>query len=136
MAATLVASVAVLGPREELPVPVEHTHAIFDPPQLRVPLATPHEVRATAYCPCPECCGKWAEFGLTAIGIKPTEGWTIAADPRVFPMRSCVLVEGRKYRVQDTGSAIKGDRIDIFFESHETAAEHAVKRLRIEPWPC
>jgi len=127
---------ANFAPLDALPEVVVHDHAIFDVPELRVPEAPPFEVSATAYCPCPICCGKWAKWGLTRIGVRPREGWTIAADPRVFPLRSCVLVDGRKMRVQDTGSAIKGDRIDLFMDAHEAAKAHGVKRLAIEPWVC
>lgn len=130
----LLVSVAVSpGP---LPEPRAHDHAIFDPPEIEAPSAPPSRVLATAYCPCPICCGKWAKWGLTRIGTRPREGWTIAADPSVFPLRSCVLVNGVKMRVQDTGSAIKGARIDIFMDAHDAAKAHGVKRLAIEPWVC
>lgn len=132
----LMASLFFVGPSDRDPDVYPRAHAIFDAPELRVPVATPHVAIVTAYCPCEKCCGRWAKFGLTRIGVRPRQGWTVAADPRVFPLRSCVLIDGKKYRVQDTGSAIKGARIDVFFSSHETAAAYAVKRLSIEPWVC
>lgn len=109
---------------------------LFEPPALVVPKAPPRHVRGTAYCSCSICTGKWSEFGLTAIGVAPREGWTVAADPRVFPLRSCVRVNGRVMRVQDTGSAIKGAHIDIYFVSHDDAKTFGVRSLVVEPWVC
>ena len=82
--------------------------------------------RTTAYCNCDKCCGKWAG-GLTASGTVPTEGRTIAADPAVLPMGSVVTIGGHEYTVEDTGSAIKGNRIDIYFDHHEDALEYGVQ---------
>ena len=38
----------------------------------------------TAYCPCPKCCGKYAN-GITASGTVATEGRTVAMDPQKIP---------------------------------------------------
>lgn len=58
----------------------------------------------------------------TATGIKPVYNpggvSTIAVDPRVIPLGSLVYVEGYGYaRAADTGGAIKGNIIDVFFNS-------------------
>ena len=51
---------------------------------------------------------------ITASGVKAREGITIAADWDVMPEGTIVEIEGIGYRiVQDTGSAIKGHRIDL-----------------------
>ena len=85
---------------------------------------------ATAYCPCEKCCGK--EDGITASGVKAREGITIAADWDVMPEGTIVEIEGIGYRiVQDTGSAIKGHRIDIYFEEHEDALDFGVQEVRV-----
>jgi len=85
---------------------------------------------ATAYCPCEKCCGK--EDGITASGVKAREGITIAADWDVLPEGTIVEIEGLGYRiVQDTGSAIKGHRIDIYFEEHEDALDFGVQEVRV-----
>lgn len=83
----------------------------------------------TAYCPCEKCCGIWsAEYNTstdyvqkTASGTIPTEGRTIAADTSVLPFGTTVVIDGHEYIVEDRGSSIKGNRLDIFFESHEDA---------------
>jgi 3D (Asp-Asp-Asp) domain-containing protein/flavin-binding protein dodecin len=61
-------------------------------------------------------------YGITASGKKTTEGVTIAADWRVLPKGTIVWIEGVGQReVQDTGSAIKGKKIDLYFENENDA---------------
>ena len=65
----------------------------------------------TAYAP---GCGA---TGLTKAGTTPVSGHVIAADPAVLPLGSIVHIEGMGRRqVQDTGSAIRGRHLDIFFD--------------------
>ncbi len=88
------------------------------------------DVTATAYCPCEKCNGKWAD-GVTATGLKVTRG-IIAVDPRVIRLGSRVYVEGYGYAVAgDVGSAIKGLRIDVAYDTHEEALAWGRKRVRI-----
>lgn len=75
----------------------------------------------TAYCPCEKCCGK--SDGITATGTKATEGRTIAADPSVLQYGAKVIINGNEYTVEDCGGAIKGNRIDMYFDSHEDALQ-------------
>src|SRR5947209_2961877 len=75
---------------------------------------------ATAYCSCTKCCGPNAQ-GITASGHRLKPGHrVVAVDPHVIPLRSVVEVEGLgKWAALDTGSAIKGNRIDIWMPSHQ-----------------
>lgn len=89
----------------------------------------------TAYCPCEICCGYWAtsrpldENGepiiYTASGALARAGTTIAVDPRVIPHGTSVWFEGpdgmHEYIAQDTGGAVNGNHIDLYFDSHEEA---------------
>lgn len=75
---------------------------------------------ATAYCNCSICCGKYAG-GKTASGTMPQVGHTIAVDPNVIPLGSTVEVNGVSYVAEDTGSAVKGNIIDIYHGSHSEA---------------
>lgn len=86
----------------------------------------------TAYCPCEKCCGAYAN-GYTATGEKATQGVTIAADPDVLPMGTEIELDGHTYTVQDTGGAIAGNRLDLYFDSHEDALRWGV-REKIVRW--
>ncbi|MGB9792242.1 MAG: G5 domain-containing protein [Thermacetogeniaceae bacterium] len=55
----------------------------------------------------------------TASGVMPYRGG-VAVDPEVIPLGSRLYIEGYGYaRAVDTGGLIKGNRIDLFFESAE-----------------
>jgi 3D (Asp-Asp-Asp) domain-containing protein len=81
--------------------------------------------RVTAYCHCIKCCGK--DDGITATGTKVKEGRTIAVDPKVIPLGSKVELDGKTYVAEDVGGAIKGNRIDLYFSSHDEANQWGVK---------
>lgn len=88
------------------------------------------EFTATAYCPCRRCCGK--SDAITASGERVKEGVTVAADWRVIPKGTKVIIEGMGERtVQDKGGAIKGRRIDIYFNEHQRAKEFGRQKLKI-----
>lgn len=58
----------------------------------------------------------------TATGTTVAEGRTIAVDPNVIPLGWWVYIEGYGYRkAEDTGSAIKGKKIDMYYDSLRTA---------------
>ena len=78
-------------------------------------------VTATAYCPCAKCCGK--TDGITATGTQATAGRTIAVDPSVIPYGTHVIIDGVTYVAEDCGGAVKGNDIDIFFNTHEEALQ-------------
>lgn len=87
------------------------------------------EYKVTAYCACEKCCGK--TDGITKSGVRAKEGVTIAADPNVIPLGTEVIIDGHEYIVQDTGGAIKGNRIDIYFDHHQEALEFGVQYKEI-----
>ena len=74
----------------------------------------------TGYCSCPKCCGANAT-GLTASGTKAQLG-TISADTSIFPFGTQLNVPGYgEGVVEDTGSRVKGYRIDVWFPTHAEA---------------
>jgi len=90
------------------------------------------EYLCTAYCGCEKCVGKWHTEGytLTASGWGAEEGVTIAADES-YPFGTVIYFEGLGERVvMDRGSAITGNRIDVYFESHEDALAFGMKQVR------
>lgn len=93
------------------------------------------EFTLTAYCPGRCCCGKWAS-GYTATGTLATEGRTIAVDPKVIPYGTHVLLiwpngTQRSYIVEDCGSGVNGNHIDVFFDDHQAARRFGVQSAMV-----
>jgi len=98
------------------------------------------DVYATAYCACKSCCGKSPShpaYGITAMGTKAAHG-TVAVDPRVISLGSKLYIEGigSTYdygysQALDTGRSIKGNKIDLYFESHSEALKWGKKKVRV-----
>ncbi|KIV58572.1 hypothetical protein AM501_05320 [Aneurinibacillus migulanus] len=57
------------------------------------------------------------DYGKTASGTIATANRTIAVDPSVIPLGSVVQIDGYSgvFVAEDTGSAIKGNKIDMFY---------------------
>lgn len=112
-----------------------------DPEVIPEPAQEPEEpewitATATAYCSCEICCGKWAKnrpngIVYTASGAVAQVGVTIAADWNIYPPGTVLYIEGMGERiVQDCGGAIKGQKIDVYFESHEEALQFGRQEVR------
>lgn len=83
------------------------------------------------YCSCEKCVGK-KKIVRTASGTKPKANYTIAVDTRIIPLGSILYIEGFGYFIaQDTGSAIKGNKIDIFVDSHQQALKLGRKKANV-----
>ncbi len=68
-------------------------------------------------------------YGITASGTKVKEGRTIAVDPKVIPMGWWVYIEGVGFRrAEDKGGAIKGNKIDVYFDSNSTVKKFGRKK--------
>jgi uncharacterized protein YabE (DUF348 family) len=87
-------------------------------------------VSATAYTAnCNGCSGRTAT-GLN-LYVNPNAK-VIAVDPRIIPLGSKVYVEGYGYAVAaDTGGAIRGYRIDVFFSSKSDAFRWGNRKVKI-----
>lgn len=83
----------------------------------------------SAYSPTAEECS--GNPFITASGKRVYVGG-IAADPRVLPLGSRVIVpnynNGKACTVVDTGSYIKGNRLDVFFFSTDKAIHWGRRR--------
>lgn len=140
IAALLVAIFGALGIASATEDSGQTPETVVVPPVVALPRDEPQgpqETRTcvftvTAYCPCEKCCGAYAN-GYTATGAKATQGVTIAADPDVLPMGTEIELDGHTYIVQDTGGAIAGYRLDLYFDSHEDALRWGV-REKIVRW--
>ena len=84
------------------------------------------EFQVTGYCSCSLCCGE-KEEKLTKSETVPKAAHTIAADPSVIPLGTRIVIDGGSYVVEDTGKAIKGNRLDIYFDTHEEAVRYGRK---------
>ena len=76
----------------------------------------------TAYCGCEACNG--GNAGITAMGVEPSEGWTVACNS--LPLGTQISINGNTYEVQDTGNMDDGT-IDIFMNSHDEALNFGVQ---------
>ncbi|WP_312468969.1 3D domain-containing protein [Neobacillus sp.] len=84
-----------------------------------------HTVTATGYTAGVESTGKrkgHPEYGITYSGVKVKRDLfsTIAADLTVFPIGTILFIPEYGYGVvADKGGAIKGDRLDLYYETVE-----------------
>ena len=91
-------------------------------------------MRVTAYSPDYRSCGDQAD-GITASGysVHTNGGRLVAADRRLFKFGELVSIPGYAAEhvvpVLDRGGAIKGDRIDVLYPTHERAMQWGVKYL-------
>ena len=84
----------------------------------------------TAYDPGPGSCGKWAD-GITCNGKRAGYG-IIAVDPKVIPLGTKLHVPGYGYGVAaDVGGAIKGNRLDLGYNSRQAAFRWGKKRVKV-----
>lgn len=87
-------------------------------------------VEASAYTASCEGCS-----GITSTGMNlktNPDAKVISVDPAVIPLGSKVYVEGYGEAIAgDTGGAIKGKRIDVFFPSQQDAINFGVKQLKV-----
>jgi 3D (Asp-Asp-Asp) domain-containing protein len=92
------------------------------------------EMRVTAYCPCPSCCGEYSD-GITANGYEILPGDTFVAADRRYPFHTEMLIPGysnsQPVKVLDRGGAIKGNRLDVFFATHDEALQWGVQYLEV-----
>ena len=83
---------------------------------------------ASAYDPGPRSCGKYAS-GRTACGMKAGYG-VVAVDTRVISFGTKMYIEGYGYAIAgDRGRAIKGNRIDLGFNTYKEAIRFGRKSV-------
>ena len=88
--------------------------------------------KLTAYCKenYPHICNN-GDSNTTATGTVPTVGRTVAVDPSVIPYGSKVIIYGHTYIAEDCGGAVKGNKIDILFETHQEALRFGVQYAEV-----
>lgn len=85
--------------------------------------------KTTAYCPCQSCSEGWGRH--TSTGAIASSNHTIAVDPRVIPYGSKVLINGIVYTAEDKGGAVKGNHIDIFFDTHGETRNYGTRNAEV-----
>jgi 3D (Asp-Asp-Asp) domain-containing protein len=98
---------------------------LIDDAKAAMPKRVIH-MEVTAYCPCTLCCGPNAQ-GITACGkpVTHNHGRFVAADTAFFNFGTSLSIPGyyggQDVKVLDRGGAIKGNKLDVFFPTHERA---------------
>ncbi|HZK33478.1 MAG TPA: 3D domain-containing protein, partial [Tissierellaceae bacterium] len=95
---------------------------------------------ATAYDLSFESCGKHPghpAYGITASGTHARPG-VVAVDPRVIPLGTKLYVESLDgtpdygfASAEDKGGAIKGNKIDLFFESSTDVRNFGRRKVKV-----
>jgi 3D (Asp-Asp-Asp) domain-containing protein len=117
---------------------ISSSHAVSTPPNLeeaidwsQFPSVT---VTATGYTAGVESTGKSPDhpsYGITYSGVKVKRDLysTVAADKRVFPIGTVLFIPGYGFGVvADTGGAIKGNKVDLYYNTVEEVYEQWGKK--------
>jgi 3D (Asp-Asp-Asp) domain-containing protein len=85
--------------------------------------------RTTAYCPCIKCSEGYGR--RTSTGTIAKSNHTIAVDPRVIPYGSKVMINGTVYTAEDRGGGVKGNHIDIFYDTHSQTSQYGSRNVEV-----
>jgi len=93
------------------------------------------KMRVTGYCPCSKCCGEYSD-GITANGHKIRPGDTFVAADKRYSFGTEMVIEGynngQTIKVLDRGGAIRGNKLDAFFHTHQEALEWGVRHIDVK----
>jgi 3D (Asp-Asp-Asp) domain-containing protein len=106
------------------PLPLSITEEPPAPPVAAQAVTGPEHYVATAY----------SLPGRTASGMRVAKG-VIAADPRVLPLGTRVRLDAGpysgEYLVADTGSAVRGRKIDVWVPSYAEACRFGRRTIKL-----
>jgi len=95
------------------------------------PVPAVRMMQVTAYCPCSKCCGKWAD-GITASGHVIQPGDKFCAADHSIPFGTKINIPGYGFvEVKDRGGSVYGNRLDVFFSTHEKALQWGVQDVGV-----
>lgn len=85
--------------------------------------------KTTGYCPCYQCSEGWGRH--TCTGAIASSNHTIAVDPRVIPYGSKIMINGTVYTAEDRGGGVRGNHIDIFYDTHAQTRQHGSRQAEV-----
>jgi 3D (Asp-Asp-Asp) domain-containing protein len=101
----------------------------------------PIEANVSAYCCCKKCCGKdpnHPAYGITASGHKVKKGDRLVAADRRYKFGTIFRIDGynngNPVKCLDRGGAIKDNKIDLLFDTHQEALNWGRKHMTIYVW--
>lgn len=99
------------------------------------------KMNVSAYCPCTKCCETWANIPVSSGKRKTASGHTIhvgdkfVAAPRNYPFGTEMVIEGyaggKVVKVEDVGGAIKDNKLDLYFDTHDDALKFGRKDVNV-----
>lgn len=135
---TLICLLVGFGIGFSIDKPITVVEATSEPVVARNMPSKPNKVslgvcKISAYCMenYPHICND-GDSTLTSTGTTPTVGRTVAVDPSVIPYGSEVIINGHTYIAEDCGGAIKGNRVDILFATHQEALDFGIQYMEVE----
>lgn len=87
----------------------------------------------TGYCNCESCSGG---SNLTYSGTVPQANHTVSADISIFPIGTRLMIDDIVYTVEDIGSSVVQNKIDIFYATHEEAVAHGTTTAEVFAVPA
>lgn len=84
----------------------------------------------TGYCSCEICCPS-SVSKLTYSGTEPQPDHTVSADIDIFPIGTRLMIDDIIYTVEDIGSNVTENKIDIFYATHEEALAHGTTTAEV-----
>lgn len=82
----------------------------------------------TGYCNCKKCS---SGSGLTYSGTTPQANHTISADISILPLGTKVRINDIIYTVEDIGSSVKNNKLDIYYATHKEASAHGRSQAEV-----
>lgn len=87
-------------------------------------------VKATAYCPCRRCCGRFSD-GKTATMSNAWKPNGVAVNPSEIPYGTMVYIPGVGYRIADDRGPRGRNRLDVRYVYHWQARRFGKKYLNV-----
>ena len=116
----------IVGPQTKKALGLEYSPPAYTPSRGARTLT----LVATGYCPCAKC--NYPYGGQPSYLGYPLKKGIVAVDPRVIPMGSRLYIEGYGDAIAaDQGNAIKGNRIDLCFSTHQQALNWGIKTVKV-----